>query len=87
MSPPQNHLLLIFLFSIRNVCADGPPPQLPLLISDVSSGTFIKNIIIPLITSDIVAETTIVPMYLNKKGNSNKKEIKIDITYTTNQRL
>ncbi len=83
----QNHLLLIFLFSIRIVCADGPLPQLSQLPIDVSSETSIKKIIVPLIASDIVAETTIVPIYLNKNGMSNKKETKIDKTYTTNQSL
>ena len=83
----QNHLLLIFLFSIRIVCADGSIPQLPQLPIDVSSETLIKNIIVPLIASDIVAETTIVPIYLNKNGMSNKKDTKMDITYTINQSL
>ena len=63
----QNHFLLIFLFSIRIVCADGLPPQLSQLPIDVSSETSIKNIV-PLIASDIVAETTIDPIYLNKDG-------------------
>ena len=83
----QNHLLLIFLFSIRIVCADGPLPQLSLFPIGVPSETSIKNIIVPLIASDIVAETTIVPIYLNKNGISNKKDTKMDITYTINQSL
>ena len=76
----QNHLLLIFLFSIRIVCADGPLPQLSLFPIGVPSETSIKNIIVPLIASDIVAETTIVPTYLNKNGISNTKDTKMDIT-------
>ena len=82
----QNHLL-IFLFSIRIVCADGPLSLLSQLSIDMPSETFIKNIIVPLIASDIDAETTMVPMYLNKNGSSNKKDTKMDKTYTTNQSL
>lgn len=72
---------------MRIVCAEGPLPHLSLFSIGVPSETSKKNIIVPLIASDIVAETTIGPIYLNKNGISNKKDTKTDITYTINQSL